>query len=239
LELIKDKEYKNYQLLYSGYTLIHNIDEDEAVNYASRLGEFILQKGEIKHIVKWTSGFDEFAYSKSLNYIGPHTEYPYLEKPPKYQALYCRRRADIGGETYLSDTNSFFQGLSTSDIQLLKTTIVNFMSNEALNGIDKGENFQPIFEELGEESIIRFSHNLFSYGDINGKIEIKEGKRISFFENKRTNMLMNNLLDYSNSNHMSIQIPENSMLIWNNHRILHWRNKYKDRKRELVRFLIK
>lgn len=238
MELEQDFNSIDSKLLYNGYVLIQNIPEVAAVNYTRRLGDFILQKGSIKHTVKWTEGFDGYAYSKSMNFIGPHTEFPYLKIPPTYQALYCRRQADSGGETYLSNANYFLESLDKADKELLKKTTVNFLSINDSDNIDSNGNIHPIYEEIKEDIIFRFSHNLFMYGDINAKLKDVEENKITFFENEKINTLMTKLLNFTRSNHTCFQIPTNSILIWNNHRILHWRNQYSDKHRELVRLLI-
>jgi len=240
MELKNDMNISDYQLLSSGYTLIQNITEEEAVSYAGMFGDFIYQNKSIKHVVKWTEGFDNYAYSKSKNLIGPHTEYPYLKNPPKYQALYCRKKAEgVGGETYLSNSFYFLDSLNVEEKELLKKTIVNFLSGEALVGADNVDAHQPIYEETEDESVLRFSHNLFIYGDVNAELKDVKQKEITFFDDEKVNSLMNKLLEYMKRNHVSIHIPDNSLLIWNNHKVLHWRNQYEDKRRELVRLLIK
>lgn len=86
--------------------------------------------------------------------------------------------------------------------------------------------------------IFRFSYNAFYYEDLHPVIE-SEGGRESPTGNPFLKELATQGLQFFRSNCDEVLVPENGLLIWDNHRLLHARSKYDDKARHLVRYWVK
>lgn len=224
-----------------GYCLIENVSQDEVYTIISSLGKPVKQESGEAHLVTYHKGYDDFRFSRSMNEIGPHSEYPYYKTPPRTQILFCVKPSDCeGGQTYTCHIQNLLKELSNEELEILRSVKINFSANKDLVDFQSKNKVFPILSEISNNSyIFRFSHNLFYYGDINAKMNSeKKGDFLVGIKNPKFQQIIEKLLDYFDANKQTWNIPKNGLLVWNNHHIVHWRAGYKDKSRKLVRFLI-
>ena len=229
------------ELNEKGYALIENIEKHKAYAIMKSMGTIFQQESGKEHPVQYEEGYDDFRYSKSLNEIGPHTEYPYLETPPTFQVLFCVKPSDCNlGYTYTCNTKNLIETFSKEELELVTSRAINFKANKDLEDLKMKTNLFPIVSKNNKDAyIFRFSHNLMYYGDINANIHSeKRGSYLSELENPYFAEIVQKILDYLNTNKQVWKIPKNGLLIWNNHYVVHWRSSYCDKTRKLIRYLI-
>lgn len=206
--------------------------------HLARFGDLMPQfDGGIAHQVKMEPGYDNVRFSKSRNEIGPHTEAPLFAKPPRYLALFCHRQARCGsGHTALADGFAFLNSLGHAERALIRSHLVDFATYNDTTGYPQGGAQFPLETRyLDGKRILRFSHNLFYYGDLHAS-----NQRPS--EGARTNAqrdfldLVERCTAFFVQHKVEILIPDNAMLIWDNHRMLHARSEYADTNRHLTRY---
>lgn len=229
-------EHKN-ELATRGWTVLSEklIDNkiDEILSY---FGEIVLQfNGKKKSEITFEPGFEKLPFSQSTNNIGPHTEAPVYSIPPKYLTLYCHKQATCGsGQTLLADGFSFFDSLN---LKLKRWAEENYIeiSASALPGKNEKElSHTKLMEYKNGNKIFRFSYNQFHFGDVNpSEVDLKN-PNVNNSEDLREIAKLGEEFFYENL--IEVLIPEKCMLIWDNHRFMHARSKYQDKKRHLTRF---
>lgn len=199
-------------------------------------GKPVLQyNGQETFEVKYKPGYDDVPYSQSLNGIGAHTEAPAEELPPKYLALFCHRQATCGGgHTLLADGVAFYKtGLSADLRAWADQNEVAFGAATKPGSAKRWEWRAPILCTVKDDFILRFSYNLFRYGDANPSEFIVNN---SPFKKTPLTRIAEQGERYFYENKISVLIPEKSILIWNNHKFLHGRGQFSDPKRHLTRY---
>ena len=231
------EQYVLTELNEHGYVLLEDFPEDEILKLLGSIGTIFMQESGARHAVKYEDGFDDYRYSKSLNEIGPHTEFPFYECPPRIQVLYCMQQANCGGgQTYLCPVNSFIKSLSDDQLELLTNTLINFSANKDLAGLTTRSASFPLLRKNAGSFIFRFSHNLLYYGDINAKV--KNEAKVTGTIGNDIGEIVDKLLVYLEENRVEKNIPQNGLLLWHNHSVLHWRNSFTDKRRHLIRYLL-
>lgn len=186
--------------------------------------------------VTYKPGFESLPYSQSKNGIGPHTEAPVYDPPPKYLALHCHRQARCGGgQTLLADGIAFFRSLDEETQQWARRNSIQFTAAPQPGSQERRVHSAPMMREEGGESVFRFSYNLFRYGDVNPS----EADIAAAPQPDEANPLARIAAlgeRFFNDHEISVLIPENCVLIWDNHRMMHARSRYSDSARHLTRY---
>jgi hypothetical protein len=221
----------------NGYLKLSNIPEYLVEPILLSLGSLYKQDdSNYRHSVSYEEGYDHLNFSRSTNEIGAHTEFPHHNIPPEFQSLYCLEKAKCsGGATYVCDSSGFIESLSDEEFTLLKDTKIQFLANSTLDELSSLRNEKPLLEEVDGDFIIRFSHNLFFLGDVNGRKDNWTGElRI---ENEELKPIVNRMFDYFEKSKVKIVLEEKELLIWNNHKSVHWRDNFQDKNRRLTRYM--
>lgn len=214
----------NRILLENGYAYMDEVpDGFDHVEFLKNFGSLMPQyDGELIWSIKAQERFDNLYHSLNTKALMPHSEcYEYPGIPPKYLALWCLvPSADSGGQTTLADMYSFLAELTDEDRATLGEREYSFSSSAGVQDMQLGRVAQhPILENRdGLPQIMRFSYNCVEHGDDAFLLSIRE-RVLEFFERTQ----------------VSIDMEPNSVLIWNNHRILHSRTAFTDRRRHLRR----
>lgn len=230
------------ELAESGYSIINNItDRNEAKQLVQQFGSLVNQYNECKEYdVRYTSGFDNYQYTKSMNLITPHTEAPDFDPPPQYLALYCINQANCGGgQTLLCNFSHLFRHLPTKSQQYLLQQPVNFLGGNPSPSEKKNNSYTGCCFSEKENGVCRFSHNYFTYGNVHGyALDRKKGLPAPPIPCPTKAAIAEEVSHLFSELASPILISEGSLLIWNNHRMLHARNQYTDKARHLVRFWV-
>lgn len=189
--------------------------------------------------VTYKPGFESVPYSQSKNSIGPHTEAPVYDPPPKYLALHCHRQAKCGGgQTLLADGFAFYRSLDPVLKQWASENTIAFTAAAQPGSEERRVHHAPIMGEEGGVQVFRFSYNLFRFGDVNPS----EADIASASERNSTDPLgrIAQLGEhFFEENVIPVLIPEGCVLIWDNQRLMHARSKYADPVRHLTRYWLR
>lgn len=209
---------------------------DRAVDRVEQLGPLCPQyDGEYLYDVRARAGFEHLAYTGSCNAIGPHTEAPLWQHPPRYLALYGVRSCAEGGETLLHDMAPALKALAPATRAALQATRIRFSRK---NCTDAGTSAtRPLLED-GPEPRLRFSHNLFMRGDIDGNLHDDAEAATFNLMHPAARDFVRDSCDAFEREAIAIRIPEDGLLVWDNHRLLHGRTAYQGAERHLVRMWI-
>ncbi|MDJ0383070.1 TauD/TfdA family dioxygenase [Streptomyces sp. G-G2] len=229
-----------WELAEQGCTLLTDITTDEqAAEALSAFGELVPQyDGSLRYQVKAAPGFEERRYSKSVNTILVHTEAPGWNPTPSYLALHCRVQATCGsGHTELADMRQFVATLAEQDRSALYERDIEWVGHNT-GGVGTEGVRRPVVERTeGGREIVRFSYNLLTTGQYDPPVDASVDpadlplgsfgihlaeQAEAFFRERKTSVL----------------IPENSVLVWDNQRMVHARSAYRDAKRHLTRYWI-
>lgn len=215
------------------------IDETLALptvdSFLARFGKLVPQlNGRLSNEITLKPGYESLPFSQSQNGIGPHTEAPVYEEPPRYLVLHCHVQAKCGqGQTELADCAAFFCSLPEQLQQRVKNELVTFRARPGNGESARQERLFPLVTTSVGRAVYRFSYNQFCFGDVNPTEEdianradaepwleelAERGERF-FIENRE-----------------SILIPDRNIFIWDNHRFMHARGSYKDPARFLTRY---
>ncbi|MBP2708452.1 TauD/TfdA family dioxygenase [Microbispora sp. RL4-1S] len=193
--------------------------------FVSRLGAVIPQyDGRPVWDLVAEPGMDDVYHSRNTRALVPHTEgYELAGRPPRYVALWCVRPAEgPGGETTLADGYALLERFGEADRRRMRDTLHTWRSSEGLarRGVVI-EARHPVLSEHGGRVILRYSqNNVDPAGDeLLGRL-LDVGER--FFARE----------------HRAISIARNALLVWDNWRMIHSRNAFKDRGRHLKRVLV-
>jgi alpha-ketoglutarate-dependent taurine dioxygenase len=184
-------------------------------------------------------GFEGVPYSQSRNGIGPHTEVPVADPPPRYLALHCHRQARCGhGHTMLADGLQFCEGLgeleryaTDESIEFSATVEPGSRTRQVLQA--------PMLSAYGDARVFRFSYNLFRFGDINPSDDDVVKSAGPLNANATLARLAQLGEDYFRANCARVLIPDGAMLIWDNHRLMHARSQFSDTARHLTRYWLR
>ena len=181
-------------------------------------------------------GFDKLPFSQSKNSIGPHTEAPVYNPPPKYLALHCHRQAQCGGgQTLLADGFAFYQSLSPDLKQWADQNAIEFSATALPGSSERRVHQAKMLEEKDGVKLFRFSYNQFRFGDVNpSENDLTSAAKQSADTPLGRIAQLGESFFYENV--IQVLIPESSMLIWDNQWLMHARGQYKDTVRHLTRY---
>ncbi|MEO3827409.1 TauD/TfdA family dioxygenase [Actinomadura sp. B10D3] len=220
-----------------GYSLLTEVGGLPHVHrILSLLGEMLPHAdGRLLYEVKARHGFESLRFTKSTNGIPVHTEAPGTDPPPRLVALYCHTMARCGGgHTDLVDGREFIATLGTSDRDLIQSHLVDFPppgADDERLPIRRG----VVSFEDGIGEVIRFSSNLFSFGAYEAEVNGTPDSRATAL-GEFGPVLSRLAAEFFAQHRIRTLIPEDALLVWNNHRMLHARAEYKDARRHLTRF---
>ena len=212
------------------------IDADPAVTLR-RLGTIVPQyDGRVSFDVTYRPGYDDAPYSQSMNALGAHTEAPGFMPPPKYLALYCHRQARCGnGQTLLADGIRFYDEALSPDLRRWsQNNEVEFVSSATPGNETRSSLRAPIRATVAGEPVLRFSYNLFRYGNVNP--DAIEVRRVGDDPSDPLGQIAEEGEAFFSRNLIPVLIPDGCMLVWNNHRLMHGRGRYADQARHLTRY---
>jgi|RhiMethySRZTD1v2_1073278.scaffolds.fasta_scaffold166026_2 hypothetical protein len=215
-----------------GYVVINDVDSQAAAEELVRsVGQLIPQyNGHLTHDVTYRPGNDDRSYSQSANTILAHTEAPGWHPSPAYLALFCHRQARCGGgHTDLLDARRLVGVLDTDEMALMTEAELHFP------GPDGGVRSTMLSTDTSGNTVARFSYNLLTTADYDPSLGADVGhSELPLGEAGRR--LAHRVSDVFRERRTSVLIPDGSLLIWDNQRMLHARSEYADRSRHLTRF---
>jgi alpha-ketoglutarate-dependent taurine dioxygenase len=161
--------------------------------------------------------------SANMAELTPHTEwYEFPGVPPRYVALWCVHPADgPGGETTLADGYRLLDRYTIPERERLILDIRQWRSRPTLarEGVHQIA-YHPILEVHGQQVLLRFSTLDMHTDDELSRRWVTHGR--AFFDATKT----------------AIKIERGGLLVWDNWRMLHARNRFTDPRRHLRRALI-
>ena len=198
---------------------------DHAAFLAGQLGPLLPQyDGQTVWSIKAVKQFSDVYHSLNTRRLTPHTEcYEWDGTPPRYLALWCVvPNAGPGGQTTLADGRTFLDSLGEPTRARLRSQEYRFVSSAGLQQMQLGRMARhPIVEERpGRDPILRFSCQCVHEPD-------------PFFEDISIRMQ-----EFFGSFAIEVEFAPRSLLIWDNHRMLHARNAFTDPRRHLRRVWI-
>lgn len=223
------------ELIEHGWTLIQpqqlKVDVPTALEmFGSVMPQF---GGQHTFEITFKPGFDDLPYSQSKNGIGPHTEAPVYDPPPRYLALHCHRQAACGGgHTSLADGYAFLKSLPADLRQWIEHHKVEFGATSTPGEPGK-HTLNALLLEAG--NVFRFSFNQFHYGDVNPSKEALQRSRVAQSETPLARIAKlgeQYFVDHSTP----VLIPDGCVLLWDNWRLMHARSEFKDPSRHLTRY---
>jgi alpha-ketoglutarate-dependent taurine dioxygenase len=210
-----------------GYFYLRDVpDGFDHEAFVQRFGAFTAQyDGKPIWDLKPEPGMDHLYHSKNTQALVPHTEcYEFPGEPPRYLALWCIQPAEgEGGATTLADGNELLAELTAAEIEHLRTHSYTFTSSEGLRhqGVEI-LNEHPILEPRPDGGVIlRFSYN--------NTMPMTDDFLRGFLERGHA---------WFSERHFGITIERNGLLLWDNHRMVHSRTAFSDRRRHLRRALL-
>lgn len=221
-----------------GYALLPSVDSVGcAVEVLSDIGEIIGQyDGHLTHEVTYRPGNDARSYSQSTNTIRAHTEAPGWQPSPAYLALFCHRQARCGGgHTELLDVYRILPRLTDAELALLTSRELDFPGPAHANG-GAGHVRTPMLSMTTDgRQVLRFSYNLLTTGEYDPRLDARpDPARLPLGAEGAS--LAERVSELFTGQPVRVLIPENTVLIWDNRRMLHARSEYRDPARHLTRF---
>jgi len=221
-----DTDFKTVanQLEEQGYVYLDGVpDGFDHVAYLEQFGPLMPQyDGELIWSIKAQERFDNLYHSLNTKALNPHTEcYEYEGLPPKYLALWCLvPAADGGGQTTLADLQPLYDSFSEEERTKLSAQEYTFVSSAGVQDMELGRTAKHPLREIRESRppVLRFSYNCVVTDDEPFILGVRE-----------------RVLQHFEDAHVAIDFTPNSILIWNNHRLVHSRTAYTDRNRHLRR----
>ncbi|MEV7008423.1 TauD/TfdA family dioxygenase [Streptosporangium sp. NPDC051022] len=210
-----------------GYAYLKDVPEEfDHISFLKEFGSFLphAYDGSLIWELIPEPDMDDVYHSRNTRALVPHTEaYEYPGAPPRYLALWCVKPASgEGGETTLADAREWLRSFTDEELTIMRTRQYEWKSSEGLARHDiHVRTTHPILESQGGKEILRYSYN--------NVIRVEDGFLPSFLERG---------MSFFEENHEAISIERNGLLVWDNWRMLHSRNSFKDRGRHLRRVLI-
>ncbi|WP_158895681.1 TauD/TfdA family dioxygenase [Amycolatopsis anabasis] len=209
-----------------GYVLMTNVPDDfDPVRFCRRLGGFVPNyNGSVVGDVRPEPGMDDVYHAGNTRPLTPHTEgYDFEVLPPRYIALWCVQPiTGGGGETTLADTRPWVQAMTDAQREVFEKTEYDWKTTDGVKrlGLDLHTR-HPILAENDGTTIVRFSCNNLIRDDEDPAAQLQHEWHQRFDEE-----------------HVAIDYGANDMLVWDNWRLLHARNAFRDRGRHLRRIQI-
>jgi alpha-ketoglutarate-dependent taurine dioxygenase len=211
-----------------GYAYLVNISDGfPYLAELSKLGTPIPHhENELVKDVKSDPRIETETYSAlTMDKLHPHTDwYETPGIPPRYVALWgIHESHGEGGETILADGYTFLKEFSVQDQELMRERQYewNGLPNIA-GGPPEAAVRHPILEQHPDGLIMRYSSHFLQRTEGDNLVSRYTDGGASFFE----------------AEHVSISITRNSVLLWDNWRMIHGRNAFNDPGRHLRRVLL-
>ena len=166
--------------------------------------------------------------SKSTHPLRPHTDGPHLAVPPHWLALYGVQDAACGGGyTQLTDGWELLRWqFSLAEQRRLMQQPYTFRDK---TGSQKA--IAPLLEP-GPGSALRwrYSHNCLLFGDPSPDLAAVSGQVDPWLQT-----VTDRIGDFCRACHVAIRLQPGSLLLWDNHRMMHFRTAFTDPNRHLQR----
>jgi len=212
-------------LKHQGYINFIDLPDDfDHVGFLQRFGDLMPQyDGQLIWSIKSEPQFADIYHSLNNKPLFPHTEcYEFEGVPPKYLALWCIKAADCGGgQTTLADGYAFISSLTEEEREKLSSYVYEFFSSAGIQKSNLGRTaHHPVLDLTSDvqEPIIRFAVTTMNDGGDPFMVDMRRRFR-EFFDR----------------NHQPIFYKKNSLLLWDNWRMLHARTGFEDQTRHLKR----
>lgn len=214
-------------LAKDGYCYLYDVPDDfEHVLLLREFGEFMPQyDGELIWDLRPEPGMDDVYHSRNTQSLLPHTEmYERAGNPPRYVALWCvRPAAGAGGETTLADGYEWLADFTEDGLRTMRERKYLWHSSEGLarKEIHVSAEHAILEDDSEGQSILRYSYN--------NVVRVDDGFLPACLESG---------WNFFSDMHRAIDIEQNALLLWDNWRMLHSRNAFRDPDRHLKRVLI-
>ncbi|GHC68224.1 TauD/TfdA family dioxygenase [Streptomyces flavofungini] len=210
-----------------------------AIELMQDIGRFVPQyTGTVEHEVVHRPGNDGRAYSQSRNTIRAHTEAPGWDPSPRHLALYCHRQARCGGgHTDLLDGRLLKKLLSPAEHALLTDTRIDFPGPGGAAPAGGPVTVPMLYEEDDGRPVLRFSYNLLTAADYDAALDASPEPDLLPLGRAGAD-LARHVGELFDEYRTRVLIPDGSLLIWDNQRMLHARSAYADADRHLTRYWI-
>jgi hypothetical protein len=212
-----------------GYVVVEDVESLIAAEELVRsVGELIPQyNGLLTHEVTYRAGNNE--RSQSANATLARTEAPGRHPSPAYLALFCHRQARCGGgHTDLLDVRKLVGALDADELALMTDAELHFP------GPDGGVRTTMLSTDADGNTVTRFSYNLLATSDDPTLGADVDPSRLPLGEAGRG--LAHRVSDLFRELRTRVLVPDGSLLIWDNQRMLHARSENHDRSRRLTGF---
>lgn len=209
-----------------GYVQIVNVPTNfDYVRFCRSLGNFVPNYGgPVVGDVRPEPGMDDVYHSGNHQPLTPHTEgYDFKNLPPRYIALWCVvPAAGEGGETTIADTQPWVDALEADARRHLYDTAFEWKTTDGVRrqGLDLRTS-HPVLEDVDDNRIVRFSCN-----------------NLLHEEDEVATALQKNWQDRYVEDSVWVRYEQNDILLWDNWRVLHARNAFKDSRRHLRRIQV-
>jgi hypothetical protein len=220
-----------------GFALVDGpLSPEEVTGLLGRLGPLMPQTtGDLTYDIEAHPGFEKLRDTRSPHTLRPHTEAPGVSIPPRYLALHCQVQATCGGgQTLLADAHHFLTTLDEDLQQLAHNRPVHWPSYqehpEAV-GVHK-----PVVDRTASGTVIRMSSTLLATGAYSEALDEPDAASPPLGPGGLA--LAKQVVDFVHTHGTSVLIPENALLIWDNHRMFHARTGFSDTRRRLTRYWI-
>jgi gamma-butyrobetaine dioxygenase len=193
-------------------------DESEILNAATRFSA--VQPTHLGETFRLRGTANASNLGETADAISLHIDLVYKQHPPDIQLLHVLKPADEGGENVFVDALQVIEQLEKEDVRLLRTTPVVFMAKSGT--VD----FRGVHTILAFDDSTRFQsvrHN-------EHKMVLPVETPIEFY---RAFLRFRDIIERQ-ENSLSIRLPADSMVIFDNARILHGRRSFKGVDRDVV-----
>ena len=210
------QQYKEI-LKHQGYIYIADLpDNFNYLHLVQQFGQPTPQyNGQLVYSIKPDPQFANSYHALNNQPLLPHTEcFEFQGPPPRYLGLWCIKAAEDGaGQTTLADAYTFISSLTTEERHKLASSICQFSyAGQATE--------HPIYDLSvdSEAPILRCSFRFL------------DAMHDPFITDIRQR-----LWEFFEQTHISIFYKKNSIVIWDNWRMLHARSAFEDQSRHLER----
>ena len=219
----------------AGYALVEGpLDPQGAAAVLADVGDLIPQTtGQLAYDIQAHAGFEQVRDTRSPHTLRPHTEAPGQDLPPRYLALHCRVQATCGGgQTLLADARHFLATLDEDLRHLARSRPVywpSYQEQPGAAGVRK-----PVVDRTAAGTVIRMSSTLLATGNYSEALDAPDAASPPLGPGGLA--LAEHVVDFVRTRGISVLIPENALLIWDNHRMFHARTGFSDTRRRLTRY---
>jgi hypothetical protein len=213
-----------------GYVLVEDVESSTAAEELIRsVGDLIPQyNGLLTHEMTYRPGNKHRPQSANEN--SARTEAPGWHPSPAYLALFCHRQARRGGSRCdLLDLRKLVGALDADELALMTDAELHFP------GPDGGVRTTMLSTDAAGNTVTRFSYNLLTTADDDPTVGAGvDPSRLPLGEAGRR--LAHRISELFRELRTSVLVPDGSLLIWDNQRMLHARSDNDDRWRRLTGF---